>query len=264
MNQFGWFWLGFTMIFFWIFGALTSINGIYFLISDTETAPGIVTEIKSTSASENETPVYATHYAFRVERLEMEMLGHSYTTGRRFSPNENVTIEYIRDNPEISRIQGTRTGTFSPWVFCFIGLFPAVGIAFVTTGLVSGWRANHLLTHGKVALGRLVDKSPTNTRINDKPVYKLTFAFTADDGRTHHTIARSHQPYSLEDEEEEQLLYDPHRPSRAVLLDNLPGQPTIDETGLIAADYRHSMLVFLLPLIVLATNGIALILAMAL
>lgn len=262
INQFGWLWLGFTMIFLWVFGALTSLNGLYFLLSETETAPGVVTEIRGTNASENETPVYAIHYAFRVERLETDLLGHSYTTGRQFSSNEPVTIEYVSTNPEISRIQGTRIGTFSPWILCLISIFPAVGIGMIGSGLISGLRANRLLTNGQVALGRLVDKSPTNTRINDQTVYKLTFNFTADDGRQYQAFAHSHQPYSLEDEEQEQLLYDPRSPSRAVLLDNLPGQPTIDEFGTISADAGRSTLVFILPLIVIVTNGIALMMSL--
>ncbi|MCB0222637.1 MAG: DUF3592 domain-containing protein [Anaerolineae bacterium] len=258
-NQFGWFWLSITMVFFWIFGAMTSLNGIYFLLGATETAPGIVTEIEQTGASENDTPVYATHYAFRVERLEMDLLGHSYTTGQRFSPNQAVTVEYLRDNPDLSRIQGTRLGAFSPWVFCVVGLFPAIGLAFVGFGFLSGLRASRLLRHGKIAQGRLIEKSPTNTRINNQTVYKLTFAFTADDGRQYQAVARSHQPGNLEDEDQEQLLYDPHRPTRAVLLDNLPGAPSIDDSGYIFTDPGRCWRSLLLPTIALFINGLAFI-----
>ncbi|MCB0166234.1 MAG: hypothetical protein KDI79_18535 [Anaerolineae bacterium] len=258
-NQFGWFWLSITMVFFWIFAAMTSLNGLYFLWGATETAPGTVTQIEQTGASENDTPVYVTQYAFRVERLETELLGRSYTTGQHFSPNQTVTVEYLRDRPEISRIQGTRFGTFSPWVFCLVGLFPAIGLAFVGFGLISGLRASHLLRHGKVAQGRLIEKTPTNTRINDQTVYKLTFAFTADDGRQYQAIARSHQPHNLEDEDQEQLLYDPHRPTRAVLLDNLPGAPSIDDSGYIFADPSRFWRSLLLPTIVLVSNSLAFI-----
>lgn len=258
-NQFGWFWLSITMFFFWIFGAMTSLNGLYFLWGATETVPGIVTKLEQTGASENDMPIYATYYAFRVERLETNILGHSYTTGQHFSLDQTVTVEYLRDNPNISRIQGTRSGTFSPWVFCLVGLFPGIGLAFVGFGLISGLRASRLLCHGKIAQGRLIEKSPTNTRINDQRVYKLTFAFIADDGRQYQAIARSHQPGPLEDEDQEQLLYDPHHPTRAVLLDNLPGAPSFDESGYLSVDSGRCLRSLLLPAIALMIHSLAFI-----
>lgn len=257
-NFFGWLWLLFCTIFVWAFGAQTSLSGLHFLLRPTETASGNVTVIEGTNASENETPVYANYYTFRVEALETEFYGLSYTTGQTFSLNQNVTVEYIRDAPEISRLEGARTGVFSPWVFCFLGLFVAVGLGFVGFGLKSGLKANQLLTHGQPALGRLVAKAATNTRINKQTVYKLTFEFTAADGQRYQTEARSHQPAQLEDDDREELLYDPRQPSRAVLLDNLPGAPEIDETGRVHLNgYQPSYLIFILPGLVLMTNALA-------
>lgn len=256
-SQFGWLWLGFTMIFLWLFGGMTSFNGLFFLVSNVDTAQGVVSTIGDTGASENETPVYANHYAFRVERLEQDFHGISYTTGQTFSEGERVTIEYLSNNPDISRIQGARSGTFSPWVLCFVGIFPLIGIIFVAVSLVSGFKANRLLTHGRVALGTLINKEPTNTRINNQTVYKLTFEFTADTGQRYEATARSHQPYALEDEPQEQLLYDPQNPKKAVLLDSLPGEPDIDEWGNIqVANIGRSIRSLILPAAVLVINAL--------
>lgn len=255
-SQFGWLWLGFTLIFMWVFGGLTGINDLNFLIRNTATASGTITSIESTSTSENETPVYANHFTFRVERLEAEFRGVSYTTGRQFQVGETVAVEYVDGNPDISRIQNTRSGTFSLWVSCLVGIFPAIGFVFVGIGLSSGFKANRLLTHGKVALGTLIDKSPTNTRINNQTVYKLTFEFTADDGQPYQATAKSHTPYLLEDEVTEQLVYDPYRPTRAVLLDSLPGEPDIDEFGnLHVADMGRSIRTLILPAVVLSIHS---------
>lgn len=257
ISQFGWLWLGFTMIFLWVFGSMTSFSGLLFLVLDVDTAQGVVSTIGPTGASENETPVYANHYAFRVERLEEDFHSISYTTGQTFSEGERVTIEYLSRNPDISRIQGARSGTFSPWVLCLVGIFPLVGIVFVAVSLASGFKANRLLTHGRVALGTLVSKEPTNTRINNQTVYKLTFEFTTDSGQRYEATARSHQPYALEDEAREQLLYDPRNPTKAVLLDNLPGEPDIDEFGNIqVANVGRSMRSLVLPVAVLVINAL--------
>lgn len=257
-NFFGWLWLLFCTVFVWAFGAQTSLNGLHFLLRTTETASGMVTVIEGTHATENETPVYANYYTFRVEALETEFYGISYTTGQTFSLNQDVTVEYVSDNPSLSRLEGARTGMFSPWVFCFLGLFEAVGLGFVGIGLKAGLKANQLLSRGQPALGRLVAKTPTGTRINKQTVYKLTFEFTAADGQRYRAEACSHQPYDLEDEAQEELLYDPGQPSRAVLLDNLPGAPEIDQSGQVhLTRYQRPHLVFILPALVLMANAIA-------
>ena len=106
---------------------------------------------------------------------------------------------------------------------------------------------------------------PTNTRINNQTVYKLTFEFTTDDGRRYEATARSHRPFVLEDEPQEQLLYDPYNPKKAVLLDSLPGEPDIDEWGNIqVANIGRSIRSLILPVAVVVINGLIFIAMMRL
>jgi hypothetical protein len=256
LNQFGWLWLGFSLVFVWIFGLNADFTPASFALGPTETARGIVSAVELTNASENETDIYAIHYSFRVERFETEYQGISYTTGREFSPGQEVTVEYISTTPTTSRIQGARGGMFSPWILCVVGIFPLVGLGFLIAGLVNGIKSNRLLTHGQIGWGTLVAKEPTNTRINGQTVYKLTFEFTTDDGRRGEVIAKTHLPYILEDEPKEQLLYDPYNPSSGVMLDNLPGAPDIDELGnLQVVSFGRSILPLVLPAVVLLVHS---------
>ncbi len=256
-SQFGWLFFGFGMIFVWVFGLSTALSSVPFWLGNVETAPGVIAAVQGTGASENEQPVMANQYVFRVEKLEREYRGESYTTGSSYSVGDEVTIEYVADNPENSRIAGTRTGFFGTWVLCFVSIFPLVGLGFIGVSLRQGFRGIRLLKNGKIAEGRLSDKSPTNTRINEQPVYQLTFEFIADDGMPYQAIARSHQPANLQDEALEQLVYDPANPKNAVLVDNLPGSPDIDETGQI---YSHVspfglVLPLILPAVVVLVHG---------
>ena len=255
-SQFGWLFFGFGMVFVWVFGLSTAINSTYFWLNTVETASGTVASIQDTNASENEQPVMANQYIFRVERLEQEFRGESYTTGSQYSVGDEVTIEYVAANPNISRIQGTRAGTFSAWALCVVGIFPLVGLVFISVSFMQSFTGTRLLKNGKVTTGRLIDKSPTNTRINDQTVYNLTFEFTAADGRRRKAFARSHKPHNLEDEALEQIVYDPRRPANAVLVDNLPGSPDIDEFGEIhTGSVAKSLLVLILPLFVITVHG---------
>jgi hypothetical protein len=250
-NQIGWLFLGFSLIFVWVF-AIGAFSEMFFMVIRAQTAPGAITDIRSTNASENDTPIYANHYIFRVEAEEKEYRGISYTTGNLFTVGQAVTVEYMGYNPNRSRIQGARSSQFGAWVACLIGIFPLVGLGFVFFGLKQGIKANRLLAHGQVAAGKLVAKERTNAKVNRKRVYKLTFEFTADDGQRYQTVAHSHRSEYLEDEATEQILYHPPNPRDAVLVDNLPGSPRVDELGQIQiAASGWSWLVLILPALVI-------------
>jgi hypothetical protein len=62
-----------------------------------------------------------------------------------------VTVEYDPQNPGVSRIQGTRTGPYSPWVLLVL-LVPAVALLVTIGGLRAGRRRARLLRDGELAL----------------------------------------------------------------------------------------------------------------
>lgn len=121
-----------------------------------------------------------------------------------------------------------------PWVLYLVIVgFPLIGLAFIATGLRKGLRGLRLLTHGIPAMGRLVDKKPTNVQINDTPVIAMTFQFHTVDGRQARCVAKTHLTRDLEDDAEEPLVYDPLDPAQAVLLDDLPGKPRINDSSIV-------------------------------
>ncbi|TPW19896.1 MAG: hypothetical protein FD126_2226 [Elusimicrobia bacterium] len=128
--------------------------------------------------------------------------------------------------------EGTRKGIFE-WPMLFMLVFPAIGLTMMSVGVRKGLRALRLLTHGIPAQGRFVCQEATNVRINDTPVMAMTFEFKTVDGRTARCMAKTHETRELQDDAEEPLVYDPEDPSRAVLLDELPGRPRITEDSVV-------------------------------
>jgi len=256
-GQFGWLFFGFGLIFVWIFGLNADLTGILYSVGDVEIAEGNVLKVEATGVSVNETPVYAYTYTFRIESQEREYQGISYSTGRQYEPGWPVSVEYLDSRPDVSRILGTRQAAFGPWVLCLVLLFPLIGLVFIVSGLMRGRKGNRLLAQGKVTVGELTSKEPTSTTINHRPVYKLTFEFRADDGGSNEVVSKTHLPHLLEDEVEEQLLYDPRNPSNAVMLDNLPGSPDIDEMGYIhVTDFKSGVLPLIIPGLTILIHGI--------
>ena len=261
-NQFGWAWVGFTLIFAWVFLPNIDLAAMHEFGGNVNQTPGVVTGYRKTNTSVNETPIYETRYQFTADdgrRYE----GASYAAGRWRGAGESVTVEYPHGKPSRSRIQGmSRTvidmGGWAAVAPLGLAAFISVGAAFLVIGLRNGLRANRLLVTGKPAVGVLKSREPTNVRINNQPVWKLTFAFTADDGQTYEAVAKTHRPEPLVDEAGgEHLLYDPFEPARAAMLDNMPGGVRVDELG----QWRlrsapRAVLWLALPVLVVAVHAV--------
>ncbi len=227
-NQFGWTFIGFGMIFVWVFALKADITSLALFLMPSREARGQVQSVQYTGASENDAPVYEVHYVY-VDNLGRQRSGVSYTTGSA-QPGSQVTVEYLSSAPEIARIKGMRRRPFSFWAV-FPIIFPLVGLAFVNSGIRYGLKANRLLARGRIAYGRLVSSVPTGARVNDRPVMKLTYAFETAEGEEWEATAETHEVEDLTDEAKEPLLYDPEDPSTAVLLDDLPGSTRFDSAG---------------------------------
>lgn len=219
--------VGFGMIFVFTFVANADLSFIT-LRGELERARGRITRVEKTNASENETPVIASHYEYSVAGKPFQ--GIAYTSGESRSVGETVEVEFKPTEPDVSRIPGMRRAMFSPFVL-FVAIFPLIGLAIVFGGLGRGRKRNHLLQYGLVSNGTLKDKYPTNVRVNNAPVWALVFEFAARDGRKYEATARTTNPARLEDERQEPLLYDPDDPETAYLLDEAPARPQVDHTG---------------------------------
>ena len=233
--QFGAAFFTFGMIFWWVFGAQSDVTSWYQFSGELQRTEGTVVSCTDTGISEGGsdsrpgTPIYQIDYEY-LSPKEMRLSGTCYATGMNLVSGAPVTIEYVPDDPATSRIPDTRKNVIGFWGI-FVGLFPAIGLAFLFVGLRSNARSLRVLKIGKQARGRLISKEPTNTRINKQTVYKLTFEYEDANGDAHSITTKTHLTAMLEDEETERLLYDPMHPSEGVLVDNLHGKPAISARG---------------------------------
>jgi hypothetical protein len=150
-------------------------------------------------------------------------------------------------------------------VIAFVFVVPLIGLAFARAGLRSGLRARRLLAEGRLAQAVLRQDEDIPVHENRASVHHLTFEFTADSGGTYEVVAMTQNPGRLTDDETERVVYDPRRPSDAVLLDDLPGQPTIDARGDFlpggARGAALALLYMLVPAVTIFGHGLFLFLA---
>lgn len=250
--QFGAGFFAFGMVFWWLFGAQADVTSWYRFSGELARARGTALVCTDTGMSEgggkhsSGTPVYQTSYRFH-DSDGRSFEGECYSTGLSFSTDQIVDIEYDPADPATSRIVGTRKKPWDAFVL-FSAIFPITGMVIMVIGLRGNLRAARVLKTGKLTRGRLVDKQPTNTRINNRTVYRFTFEFQDEQGRSYQVCGKTHITELLEDEELERLLYDPEHPEGGVLVDALPGKPEITPDGEIkGANPGATLLRMLLP-----------------
>lgn len=230
MGQLGWGLLAFSMFFVLIFGSTMDIGGTVAFWRSLDRAPGVITKAEETDIEVNEDSVCFVEFTFKVGQSEYS--DSCYTTGWTLNVGDQVQVEYPAGDPTIARVKGGRRSASPLWLLPLLLLFPAVSLYLVVRSFKKGLKANHLMTHGQVGEGEFVSKEATGAEINDNPVYRLAFKFHASStGRTHTVTAETHQPERLQDDEKEPLLYLERDPDLAVLLDHLPGSPSVGADG---------------------------------
>lgn len=133
------------------------------------------------------------------------------------------------------------------WFLLMGPAFAGVGAVMAALAFRRGLAVLRLLRRGVLTQAKLAGKTATNVEINERTVYELKFRFEVG-GRRYAATARTHEPEKLEDDAEEPLLYLPDDPSKASLVDHLPGALQVKERTADSSD--KSALLHLLPPVV--------------
>lgn len=256
MNQFGWLFFSFGMIFVWVFVPDIDFSFIHFW-GKNSTVEGYIIRIEDTNVAINEMPVINHYYSFKAPDGNV-YLDNSFATGKEYPVDTKVSIEYPKGKPEISRIVGTRRGKAGIWLL-FVCIFPAIGLIFIFLGLQLGRKMNRLLKSGRLTTGKLKSKTATNMRVNKQRVFHLTFAFLDSDNQEHLTSTKTHLPSRLEDDAEERILYNPANPKQAILVDIIPGMPKIQSNFVLPVSLQKSILVSTIPVLSILIHGFILL-----
>lgn len=247
LTQAGCFVSAFGMLFLLIFVPMTDLSSVIHFRGPLPKVQGQVISVEETNAEENERDIYAIEYQYRLRDQTYE--GTSFTSAVNYAPGMPVTVEYVAKQPQRSRIQGLRAAPFGAFILLFLLIFPIIGLLMALYPFLQGLKALPLLKDGLLTQAQLHHEERTGSRINDRPVYLMTFAFQArHDGRIYEVSTRTHEPERLRDQQDEAVLYNPKNPAQAVLLDSLPQRISIGASGIPEPrSYPKAMLSLLMP-----------------
>ena len=210
----------FSIPFVLVFVFLSSSSPTSFYEND-PTVKGAISDIRSTNSSVNEETVYEYEYSYSTPDGG-EHIGIGYANGSELGVGDEIDVKYKRDNQELSEVDSLRDSEFPGWIGFIVLIFPLIGIAMLYFGTKKTINAIRILSYGEIAHGKYLTMEATNTKINNKTVYDLTFEFTAKDNNVYKTHAKTHKYQNLQDDEFEKLVYDRDDPENAVLIDALP------------------------------------------
>ena len=267
LPQLGWVFVGFGGMIVWIFGGTQALHNLVFFSSELREVEGTVVSVVNTNFMLNEQPIYAYHYTYEVGAVSCD--GVTKALGGAYEEGDAVLVEYAVADPDRSRIRGLAINMALD--LCIVPILPIVGLCFITVGVRKRIKGARLLRHGEMAVGKLIGQKPTNKQVNGQTVYIFTFRFTAADKQSYKVVAKSHmrESFSGEDPEDlpppregdkpsgirEPLLYNPKDPHDAVLLDDLPGEPRINERGHIKSRRPAGLMSLIIPGLTILGHG---------
>ncbi|MBN2891636.1 MAG: DUF3592 domain-containing protein [Bacteroidales bacterium] len=203
-------------LFLLIFGSMINFNDLKFS-KNSPSVEGIITNSEMTNSYVNDNVVYKYTYEYTTKN-GATYTGVSYTTNNL---HETVSIVYLENKPEISKIQNTTSGAFPVWVIFFILIFPIIGFVLLFSGYKKTTKWIDILKVGKISFGVFHRQESTGASVNDNQVYRMFFKFQVDD-QEYEAYGETYRTYELTDEQYEPLVYNPANPDEAIMVDGLP------------------------------------------
>lgn len=225
---------------------------------------GEVLEVQSTSSKENSKRIHEVRYRYTAGGRTLTGESYGFSALRALPKGAPVTVEYLEQRPEVSRVQGLRRHPFS--AFLGLALVPwALALLGALGGIPQGFARLRLLREGRLAWARLIGRE--EERRGKVLMHRLTFEYALDEGgpsyrtsavRKTHTVEENN-PGPLVDDPEEALLCAPGEEGPVVFLDQLPAGTTVDEQGNFQAPFAVARFALILWAL---TSGIALVIAL--
>jgi len=196
---------------------------------DPKMVDGTVVSVSTTNVTVNEERVMAVAADYSAAGRSLRVT--SYSTHPLVAEGDVVGVRFSASMPTMAVIDGLSAMTMPLWALPFLLIFPGVGAGLALVQIRRGRQQAMLLERGLEAEGTFVAKEPSNTRVNNRPVMRVTFHFQDSRGDTWPAVALALDTTRLEDEPTERVLYLPERPAVALVVDEIPAWLTATSRG---------------------------------
>lgn len=198
-------------------GSLETINGIVVRSEKTRYSVGGGKHTKGD-------PVYKIYYRFVVAgRGEYD--SECYSVGRNYHAGRKVKVEYLSDNPSVSRIKGAGKSPFG-YFGLMTFLFPAVGLVFTIISVKARIRTKKILRDGIFTVGRVADVVRTSVKVNNQNRYRIVVVFEIAGAEVKSSYYAYGEKVDVASEKMDSgdavgVLYNPDNVHQSILVDSL-------------------------------------------
>ncbi len=144
----------------------------------------------------------------------------SYAVGTQNNLDSVLTIEYLAEQPEISRIKGMQRGQINYWnLYLFVALFMG-GIICLLWGLKKVLFTIKKLEYWSIAKAKFISKIGTGKYtiyMNRKEYFKMQFSYMVHNKKYTTTVTTA-MPETLLGKSTKLLIYNEHTPSECLLI----------------------------------------------
>jgi hypothetical protein len=200
---------------------------------------GEITNIEKTNTTINEIPVYL----FTFQKQD-GITGKCRVSGKQYKIGDKVDLEKCDNHVRIVS-RGMNLNFIEAFTF-FVLLLPIIGLSIICYKIFRSLKILRLLQNGEVGKGYFIEMEPTGMVINGKPVMKLHYQFTANDGEIHDAFVKTCNTKKLTDASLKPFFYDVMQPNKSVLFDSLPNGIHFDEFD---RTFRANPLISFLPIL---------------
>lgn len=187
--------------------------------------------------------------------------GTSYHGSASDQAGLTYDIEYQADDPRRSRIVGLEETQYSGWIVAMAGIPGLIALGLFVTGWWLQRRQMHLLTHGRVATRASVRRyewpwmslsapaASASVGIVEPRWRFVSHAYEDDRGDEHTCSTRVYRDYDEPVGAPAQVVYHPVDHTLALVVETLPGRPTLIDDKIHPGRWPRRILVLLLVLV---------------
>lgn len=172
-----------------LFTVFTAIGGPFWndlaLAQRGVQAQAIPSAATATSARVNNLRVYDVSFAFTTQAGALTAT-HAETTDKEViehaQKHEPIAIDYDPNHPSVVRFAGQSASPFGLFVLIPLGM-ALVGAALLYVGMKRLRRFRGIYTNGEATVATVDSVQPTNMRVNNRTVLRVTYSFDSPIGR---------------------------------------------------------------------------------
>ena len=189
---------------------------------DFSPAVAYITACEPTPYTVDDNPLFEYYYSYSVDG-NAPVSGSFLEYAESYASGKEIQVEYLTEYPEVSRFTGKDRRNYDQ--IMFLGGIGGLlfGFFFLYPSIRKTRQERKILIAGIPSKGKLIHAEPTNLNVNEQTVYNLTYEYSTGQNKTQVFSVRSHMIRNLSEEHHETIVYDPRKPSSAIIVDTLPG-----------------------------------------